>query len=125
MAIKLHAVAPRLPVRDVGATVRFYVDVLGFTIDVAVPEAAPTFASIDRDAVNLQFYAEALPSFTGQFVIETSDVAALHAAVRDRAKIVWGPEVYPYGRREFAVEDLDGHNLIFSEPTDDPPTKPD
>jgi catechol 2,3-dioxygenase-like lactoylglutathione lyase family enzyme len=122
MAIKLHAVTPRLPSSDVGATVRFYVDVLGFTIDVVVPEEKPTFASLDRDAVNIQFYAEDKPSFVGQFVIETTDIAAMHAAVRDRAKIAWGPEVYPYGRREFALEDPNGHNLIFSEPTDDPPT---
>ena len=34
----------------------------------------------------------------------------------------WGPEVYFYHRREFAFRDPDGHWVILSEVTDDPPT---
>ena len=37
-------------------------------------------------------------------------------------KVEWGPEVYAYGRREFAVRDPTGAMLIFSEETDDPAT---
>jgi hypothetical protein len=36
--------------------------------------------------------------------------------------IEWGPEVYSYGRREFAVRDPDGYLVIFTEPTDEAPT---
>jgi hypothetical protein len=42
--------------------------------------------------------------------------------VKDRVAIEWGPEVYDYGRREFALRDPDGYLVIFSEETDDPPT---
>jgi hypothetical protein len=30
--------------------------------------------------------------------------------------------VYSYGRREFAIRDPDRYVIIFTEPTDDPPT---
>lgn len=39
-------------------------------------------------------------------------------------ELLWGPEVYHYGRREFSIRDPNGYELIFSEPTDDPPTCP-
>jgi hypothetical protein len=34
----------------------------------------------------------------------------------------WRPEVYWYGRREYAIWDPSGYLLSFSEETDDPPT---
>ena len=34
----------------------------------------------------------------------------------------WGPEVYSYGCREFAVRDPEGHTVIFTEATADEPT---
>ena len=30
--------------------------------------------------------------------------------------IEWGPEVYDYGRREFAIKDNNGYLLALSEP---------
>jgi len=30
--------------------------------------------------------------------------------------IEWGPEVYGYGRREFAIKDCNGYTLTFSAP---------
>lgn len=42
--------------------------------------------------------------------------------VKGRAKIVYGPEVYHYGMKEFAIEDPDGYMISFSQPTDEPPT---
>ena len=46
----------------------------------------------------------------------------MHRALSGHLPIEWGPEVYWYGRREFAVRDPDGYLLIFSERTSDPPT---
>lgn len=39
---------------------------------------------------------------------------------RGRVEILWGPEVYHYGMREFAIKDDNGYTLSFGEPTDDP-----
>ena len=85
------------------------------------------FCMLDRDAVSLGFFAPdahqgRVTIGTADLYVATEDVRAMHAAIRDRVAIEWGPEVYFYGRREFAVRDPDGYLLIFTEPTDDPPT---
>ena len=54
--------------------------------------------------------------------IEVRSVQRLHDALKRTVRIEWGPEVYFYGRREFAVLDPDGYLVIFSEETDDTPT---
>lgn len=50
------------------------------------------------------------------------DVLKLHKKLAAELEVAWGPEVYSFGSREFAVLDPDGRMLIFSQPTDDPPT---
>lgn len=124
---RLTGVTPRLPVADLARTVAFYTRVLGFRVSVLWPDGRPTFAILDRDEVSLGFFAT--DAHRGRVTIGTADlylgaddVRALHAAIRDEVTVEWGPNVYFYGRREFAVRDPDGYLLIFTEPTDDPPT---
>lgn len=59
---------------------------------------------------------------TGVVVLNVEGVLDLHAAIEDEAKVIWGPEVYSYGMREFAIEDPNGYRIALCEPTDDPPT---
>ena len=42
--------------------------------------------------------------------------------IKPHARILWGPEVYAYGRREFSCNDANGYALVFSESASDPPT---
>jgi catechol 2,3-dioxygenase-like lactoylglutathione lyase family enzyme len=130
MDARLTGVTPRLPVADLGRTVAFYTRVLGFQISVLWPDDRPTFVILDRDAVSLGFFTPdalrgAVTIGTADLYIATDDVLALHSAIKDVVPIEWGPEVYFYGRREFAIRDPDGYLLIFTEPTDDPPTCPE
>ncbi len=125
--VRFNGVIPRLPVANLGHTIAFYVGVLGFRVDVAWPESEPTFCILVRDDVNLGFFAP--DAHRGQVTmgdadlyLAVDDVRALHAAIQSVAPIEWGPEVYFYGRREFAIRDPDGYLLIFTEPTDDAPT---
>ena len=122
---QLTGVTPRLPVTDLGRTIAFYTRLLGFQVSVRWPERTPTFAILDRDAVSLGFFTP--DAHRGQVTIGTvdlylgaDDVLGLHTAIKDQVPVEWGPEVYFYGRREFAVRDPDGYLLIFTEPTDDP-----
>ena len=124
---RLTGVTPRLPVADLGRTIAFYTRRLGFELSVVWPEAHPTFAILERDAVSLGFFTpDALRGHvtigTADLYLGTDDVRALHAALQGEVSIEWGPEVFFYGRREFAVRDPDGYLLIFTEPTDDPAT---
>ena len=123
-------VIPRLPVTHLARTIAFYVDLLKFRIGVLWPDVAPTFCVLDRDQLSLGFFTS--DAVRGEVTIGTADlylavddVQSLHAELKDRVPIEWGPEVYFYGRREFAIRDPDGYLLIFTEPTDDPPTCPE
>lgn len=122
---RFHKVAPRLPVESLSRTIAFYMG-LGFRVDLLWPEDNPIFAILDQHEVSLQFYVPeaATPQPTGHATLnlDATDVAGLHRALADKMAVEWGPEVYGYGRREFAVRDPDGYLLIFSEPTEDPPT---
>lgn len=117
---------PRLPVTDLGRTMAFYRDRLGFRPSVLWPAQEPTFAILDRDGTSVGFFPidEARGQTMGyaELYIRVSDVEKLHAGLDDDVPIEWGPEVYSYGCREFGIRDPDGYLLIFTEPTDDPQT---
>lgn len=117
---------PRLPVADLARTITFYRDVLGFRSAVLWPDEAPTFAILERDAASVGFFVPdaSRPGKIGgaELYIRVPDAGSLHADLKGKCAIEWGPEVYSYGCREFALRDPDGYLIIFSEPTDDPPT---
>jgi catechol 2,3-dioxygenase-like lactoylglutathione lyase family enzyme len=126
MTSKFKTVSPRLPIADARRTVQFYTERLGFCASLW-PENSPTFLLLDRDEVRLAF--DVVPGCepksresTCGFYLEVADVLAAHEAIRNHAQVEWGPEVYFYGRREFAIRDPDGYLIIFTEKTDDPPT---
>lgn len=120
------AIQPRLAVADIAAASRFYIDVLGFQCNHQNPTNADGFVIVHRDGLGIQLVVarpDQSPSETTVWM-QVGDAAAEHARFGSRATIEWGPEVYWYGSREFSVRDLDGHHLIFSSPTSDPPTCP-
>jgi catechol 2,3-dioxygenase-like lactoylglutathione lyase family enzyme len=120
-------VTPRFPVADLRRTMAFYKQALGFREAVSWPEDNPTFCILHRDQVSLGFFVPEQPhpsaaAENGDFYIQVEDVRGLHEALKETVEIEWGPEVYWYRRREFAVRDPDGYLVIFTEPTEDPPT---
>jgi catechol 2,3-dioxygenase-like lactoylglutathione lyase family enzyme len=131
--IRFQRVTPFLATRDVGRTVAFYTQVLGFRVQTLDPPEQPTLAILDRDVepsgqgASIIFDASLWsdpPALTGQihFDLSPGGVLELYDRVKDRAEILWGPEVYDYGRREFSCRDPNGYALVFSERTSDPPT---
>ena len=123
----LLSLSPRLHITDFARSVAFYRDVLGFTVEATFPEENPVFALLERDGVGLQIGGpEAVkkaadpPAVT--LYLDVEDAAGLHAELKDRVTIEWGPDVFFYQRREFAFRDPDGHLIVVSEETDDPPT---
>ena len=119
-------VMPRLPVADLQPVIAFYRDLIGFQVGSLWPEDKPSFVLLDKDDVCVQFYVadrsndEAVGCGTLSF--EVDDASTMHAALAGQVPIEWGPEVYWYGRREFAIKDPSGYLIIFSEETADAPT---
>ena len=125
---RFTSITPNLVVRDLAASLAFYRDVLGFTITMSVPDAAPyVFVGLERDGVPvfLNDVAAAVHDFPAMastpsggtctmFFIVT-EVDALHDAVAPKATVVMPLKTQFYGMREFAVSDPDGHVITFAQ----------
>jgi catechol 2,3-dioxygenase-like lactoylglutathione lyase family enzyme len=122
----LLKVTPRLPVQNLRETIAFYANSLGFSLAKTWPDESPTFAMLERDDVGLQFHLlEGEQNGTvgnATLSIDVRDALAVFDSLGERVPIEWGPEVYWYGRREFAIRDPNGYLIIISQVTDDAPT---
>lgn len=118
---------PELEAKDLEETIRFYTERLGFDLAGAWPDDEPTLCFLDHGDVHLMFFTEGRPderdgpALSGQLRFDVTNVAGLHARLAGQVEVLWGPEVYDYGRREFSIRDPNGYALVFSEPTEDPP----
>jgi catechol 2,3-dioxygenase-like lactoylglutathione lyase family enzyme len=124
------AVIPSLRARDLGETVVFY-ERLGFELRATHPQGeGARWCELSRDAARLHFHIMDLdgqlqtPALSGTLYFRTEDVRALAAQWGEKVTLAWGPEVMPYGWREFAIRDPNGYTLAFFEETTDPPDCP-
>jgi catechol 2,3-dioxygenase-like lactoylglutathione lyase family enzyme len=133
MPYELKKLTPNLIVSDVARSIAFYRDVLGFTVGATVPDEAPyVFAAVQSGAVEIFLNAPEpavaeYPAFKGRPIggtltlfIEVVDIAAVHAALESRVKIVMPYEHKWYGVTEFAFEDPDGYLITFAERDEQP-----
>ena len=125
---QFNKLTPNLLVANVERSLAFYIDVLGFTRGMTVPDESPfVFASVTSGPVEIFFNDAATaineyPAFGGKPIgatatmfIETVGVDALHDRVKSKAKVVMPLETKFYGMREFAIQDLDGYVVTFAE----------
>lgn len=119
---------PNLLVSDVSRSLAFYIEVLGFTRGMTVPDEAPfVFASVTSDAVEIFFNDAAVavkeyPAFAGRPIgatatmfIEMEGVDALHARLEGKVTIAMPLVTQWYGLKEFAIVDPDGYLITFAE----------
>lgn len=114
--IELEDSAPVFVVTDLRASLAHYQEALGF--DVAFTYGEPAFyAGVCRDRVAIHLQAaDRTPRAPGasQLTVFVSSADAIYAELRERgARIRKPPATYPYGMRDFDVEDLDGNVLVF------------
>lgn len=104
---------------DLDATIRFYERVLGFKVCEKNDEWQ--WASLNLDDVWIMLAApnEHTPydkiGFTGSFYYTTDNVEAMWTKVRDKAKVYYDIETFPWGMREFAIYDNNGYLLQFGQ----------
>jgi uncharacterized glyoxalase superfamily protein PhnB len=131
--MKFADVTPNLVVADVGRSLAFYRDVLGFALVATVPETAPhVFAWVRRDNVNVflnsaesvkehaTIASRAIGGTNTLFIVlEAATVAegvdAMFAAVGGRANVFMPLKDQFYGMREFGIEDPDGYAIFFAQ----------
>ena len=119
---------PNLLVASVERSLAFYVDTLGFSRGMTVPEQSPfAFASVTGGAVEIFFNDAAAavkeyPAFAGQPIgatgtmyIEVEGVDALHDRLKANVPIAMPIATQFYGMREFAIQDPDGYVMTFAE----------
>lgn len=127
-ALSLRNLIPQMKVADLARSLDFYTRVLGFRVGGTWPDEQPCWVMLDHSDVHIMLVTglhEGPPHFTGKLALHSDDVMAIHARVKDHARVVYGPEVYHYGMKEFAIEDPDGYMISFAQETDEPPTCPD
>lgn len=114
-----NKVTPFLATQDIESAIGFYCDVLGFSVNTLDPSDKPTLCVLDKGNVSMMFDATLWqanpPILTGQILFDVNDVDALFCRVQPHAEILWGPDDFDYGRREFSCRDPDGYALVFSQ----------
>ena len=120
---------PNLVVANVKRSLAFYVETLGFSCGMTVPDESPfVFASVTSGPVEIFFNDAAAaikeyPAFAGRpigatgtlFIEMESGVDALHDRLKPTVNIVMPLVTQFYGMREFAIEDPDGYVITFAE----------
>ena len=123
---RLKSAPPVFPVSDVGATLRWYKEELGFSGD-AVPAAEPfVFAIVWRDQVEIMLMRlegyqkpdlyQRRSGGVWDVYLRMSGVKEFYEAVKDKVEIRMYLRKQSYGDWEFEVKDPNGYILVFSEP---------
>ena len=117
--IIVECITPILRVSKLAASIRFYVDVLGFKVNWG-GESESSFASVSRDGQSI-LLSQGEQGHPGTWLwIGVDDIEPLFADLTAKpVKILEKPTNYPWAY-EMKIEDPDGHVLRFgSEPKAD------
>jgi uncharacterized glyoxalase superfamily protein PhnB len=121
----LGSAAPCFPVSDIGETMRWYQERLGFKV-YPFPEREPyVFGIMARD--NIEIMLQRLPGYQKPDLYSTrrggvwdayirmKGVKEFYDQVKEHVEIFLPLGKQPYGDWEFEVRDLNGYVLVFSE----------
>jgi uncharacterized glyoxalase superfamily protein PhnB len=128
-SMNVKRITPVLLVKEIEPVIPFWVDRLGFTKTIEVPDGNKlgfvtfqkgsvevmyqTYSSVEKDSPSAMS-AEARKGPTYLY-IEVDDLDAVLAAMKN-VKIVMPVRTAFYGMREFSVQDPGGHFITFSQP---------
>ena len=122
---QLTSTAPCFPVQDVGGTIRWYEQKLGFAGD-PFPGTEPfVFGILVRDQIEIMLqriegyqkpdlYNER-PGGVWDAYIRMRGVKEFYESIREKVEILRPLQKQPYGDSEFEVRDPNGYVLVFSE----------
>jgi uncharacterized glyoxalase superfamily protein PhnB len=131
--MNVKRVTPVLLVSEIEPVLSFWIDRLGFTKTIEVPEAGKlAFVAFQKGAAEVMYqtYAsvehDAPPEMAGAarkgptyLYMEVDHLDAVLAAMKDVRKVMPERTAF-YGMREFAVQDPAGHFVTFAQPSAPP-----
>ena len=104
---------------DLHGTIDFYTNTLGFSCGEVDEDWGWATLCIDDVAIMLAKPNEHTPydkiGFTGSFYFTTDDVDTLWGNLKDKGRVCYDIEDFPYGMREFAIYDNNGYLLQFGQ----------
>lgn len=120
--MKLLGLAPMLWTKHLNHTVGFYTNVLKFKCDEMHENIG--WATLSRDNVQVML---AVPKrhpdfekavFTGSLYIETDDIDKLWKELKDKVEVLYPPDNFEHGMREFGILDNNGYTILFGQQID-------
>ena len=106
-------VIPVLGYADVGAAVAWLCDTFGFSVRIRIGNHRAQLNAGDGAVVVTQRDG---PAGADSVMVRVDDVDSHHArAVRRGARVLEAPADYPFGERQYTVEDLAGRRWTFSQ----------
>ena len=126
-------------VNGVRESVEFYTDILGFSLNMVVPEDSKTienelkdgkkyvYAMVSRDDVyimlmNKDAFGEDLPMLKGtiigasvSFYLDVDNINEVYKSIKDKVEIIIDLHNTWYGVQEFYIKDCNGYILGFAE----------
>jgi len=137
--MKFNKLTPNFSVKNVAESVMFYHKILGFKLEMAVPEGTTrieneilekeeyAYAMVSKDEVYLMFLNE--KSIKGDvpilhehpqgasvlFYIDVENIHDIYAQIKNQVEIVKELEATWYGMQEFYIRDCNNYILGFGE----------
>ena len=106
-----------LTVRDMGASVRFYKDILGLKMLYGGEEASfSSFRTGGADSAILNLELGQAVADWGRIIFHVSDVDEVWGYLTEKGFNPERPRDAPWGERYFHMLDPDGHELSFARP---------
>ncbi len=131
MPSQITKLTPNLIVSDVDRSLAFYRDVLGFTVQMSVPDAPPlVFAGLSCGPVEIFLNAaeaayEEYPAFRNQqlggsltLFMEVTEIEEAYGRLAPQVRVIMPLEKKWYGMTEFAFLDPDGFVITFAQRTE-------
>ncbi len=127
--MNVKRITPVLLVNEIEPLIPFWVDRLGFTRTIEVPDGNKLgFVIFQKGSVEVMYQSyssvekDAPPSMSAEarkgptyLYIEVDNLEAVLAALKD-VRIVMPVRTAFYGMKEFAVQDPGGHFITFAQP---------
>ena len=131
--MNVKKITPVLLVSEIEPVLPFWLDRLGFTKTIEVPDGNKlAFVAFQKGSVEVMYQTyhsvekDAPPAMAAQarkgptyLYVEVDNLDAVLNAMKDTPKVMPERTAF-YGMREFAVQDPGGHFITFAQPTAPP-----